>query len=358
MDGHLLSQLKEQQNPIILKAAREEADDAMHQAPLSVTSKASTPPTGDKHDYISLAPYFWPNPATANHLPYVRRDGEHNPQANAIPDHANIFKMERAVHALAIGYQLTGKEEYAARATLLLRTWFLNGDTLMHPNLEFAQAVLGQNTGRGIGILEARELPDVTDAIGMLKGSKSWTEADQRGTENWFTAYFDWLTQSPHGHDEANSKNNHGSWYDVQTVGIALFLGKTNEAREILLAAKTKRIATQIEPDGQQPLEQARTKSFDYCIFNLEALMRLADLGERVGVDLWKYEAPNGASIRVALDYLLSFTTARRHGHIKISMGSNPIHCASPSFGAPSTTTIRSILLPAKKCTAGAISKP
>lgn len=63
-----------------------------------------------------LAPSLWPNPAMANHLPYVRRNGEHNPQANAIPDHANIFKRERAVHALAIGYQLTGKEKYAARA--------------------------------------------------------------------------------------------------------------------------------------------------------------------------------------------------------------------------------------------------
>jgi hypothetical protein len=65
----------------------------MHAGPFAVTSKSQTPPSGDKHDYMSLARYFWPNPATANHLPYVQRDGQSNPQIDAVPDHANLFKM-------------------------------------------------------------------------------------------------------------------------------------------------------------------------------------------------------------------------------------------------------------------------
>ncbi len=313
MDGKWLLQLKEQQDSPIVKAARSEGDAAMHAGPFTVTSKSLTPPSGDKHDYMSLAPYFWPNPATANHLPYVRRDGESNPQVKSIPDHTDIFKMEEAVHSLALGFALTGHEEYAARATLLIRTWFLDPTTRMNPNLQFAQAVLGVNDGRGTGILDARGLPDVTDAIAMLQGSKSWTPADETAIRSWFSDYYNWLTTSENGLYEAKAKNNHGSWYDFQAVGIALFLGKQGDARAMLMESRTKRIALQIEADGKQPLELSRTKSFSYCVFNLEALTRLAEFGERVGVNLWNYQAPNGGSIRAALDYLVPFALKTQH---------------------------------------------
>jgi hypothetical protein len=307
LNGLVLLQLKGQPNSPIVQAVRAEADAAMHQGPFTVTSKSQIPPSGDKHDYMSMAPYFWPNPATVNHLPYVRRDGEHNPEIDSITDHANIFKMEKAVHALALGYALTGQEDYAARATLLLRTWFLTPETRMNPHLKFAQAVLGVNTGRGIGIIETRGLPAIIDSIAMLRGSKNWTAADEAGMQAWFGKYYEWLTTSTPGREEANAKNNHGSWYAVQSVDIALFLGKQSEARSMLEEVKTERIGGQIEPDGKQPLELARTRAFGYSVFNLQALMQLADFGEQAGVDLWNYQAPNGGSIRAALGYLIPF---------------------------------------------------
>jgi hypothetical protein len=313
VDGQLLFQLSEQPNSPLTKKAVSEADSAMHAGPFTVTAKSQLPPSGDKHDYMSLAPYFWPNPATPDHLPYVRRDGEHNPQVNAVPDHADIFKMEDAVHALALGFELTKKEEYAARATLLIRTWFIDPQTRMNPNLQFAQAVLGVNDGRGTGILEARGLPFVTDAVAMLRGSRSWTHADDSSVERWFSDYYQWLTTSKNGRDEAKATNNHGSWYDFQAAGIALFLGKQGEARAILMDVRAKRIAMQIDAEGKQPLELARTKSFSYCVFNLDALTRLAEMGSRVGVDIWKYQSPNGGSIRAALDFLMPFALNGDH---------------------------------------------
>ena len=49
--------------------------------PGSVMEKLNTPPSGDKHDYMSLAPYFWPNPDTKDGLPYIRKDGKTNPDS-------------------------------------------------------------------------------------------------------------------------------------------------------------------------------------------------------------------------------------------------------------------------------------
>lgn len=85
-----------------LKKLEADARRAMQQSPLSVVTKAVTPPSGDKHDYLSQAPYFWPNPNTADGLPYIRRDGERNPELDKITDHRALDQMIRSVHTLAL----------------------------------------------------------------------------------------------------------------------------------------------------------------------------------------------------------------------------------------------------------------
>src|SRR5207247_2656654 len=45
-----------------LTRLRRDAQKALSTATQSVITKDATPPSGDKHDYMSQAPYFWPNP--------------------------------------------------------------------------------------------------------------------------------------------------------------------------------------------------------------------------------------------------------------------------------------------------------
>ncbi|HEX7498725.1 MAG TPA: hypothetical protein VF524_00315, partial [Polyangia bacterium] len=41
----------------------DDARKALAEKPFSVTEKTALPPSGDRHDYLSLAPYAWPDPS-------------------------------------------------------------------------------------------------------------------------------------------------------------------------------------------------------------------------------------------------------------------------------------------------------
>ena len=289
-----------------------EARTALLAGPFSIAAKQQTPPSGDKHDYMSQAPYFWPDTKSPNGLPYIRRDGERNPEINKIADHRTLDVLENTVETLALAYYFTGDETYAAKAAELLRAFFLDRATRMNANLQYAQFIPGVNTGRGIGLIETRGLTRVVDAIGLLQGSRSFTNEDQRALQDWFGDFLQWMLESKNGREESAARNNHGTYYDVQVVSFALFLGKTDLARQTLEAAKQKRIAVQIEPDGRQPLELARTRAWGYSNGNLAGLMQLATLGERVNVDLWHFQTRDGRNIRKALDFLTPIALGER----------------------------------------------
>jgi hypothetical protein len=288
-------------------ALKADAAKALTVERFSVVDKGVTPPSGDKHDYMSQAPYFWPDPSKPGGVPYMRKDGERNPEINSITDHRAIDGLVASTGTLALAYYFGGDERYATKAAALVRAYFLEPATRMNPNLEYAQFIPGVNTGRGIGLIETRAFTRVVDAIGLIEGSRAWTPEDDRGVKQWFAEFLRWMQESQHGKDESAAKNNHGTFYDVQIVSYALFLDRQPLAREVLERAKQKRIAAQIEPDGTMPLELARTNAWSYSAMNLDGLIELAALGDHAAVDLWHFETADGRSIRKAILYLVPF---------------------------------------------------
>ncbi|GAB3904558.1 alginate lyase family protein [Mucilaginibacter boryungensis] len=282
------------------------ADEHLADKPASVMEKSLTPPNGSKHDYMSMAPYFWPDPSKADGLPYIRKDGQRNPEIKKIIDHALLSDLETRCKYLSLAYYFTHDEKYAVKTNDLLKVWFIDADTRMNPNLNYAQAVRGVNDGRGIGIIETRALANLADWMGLLAGSKSFPAQNLAAIKDWYKQYLNWMTTSKNGKDEHNAKNNHGTHYDVQEITFALFTGNNELAKQVLNAAK-KRIDLQIEPNGEQKLELERTNALGYSTMNLDGWVNMAMLGDRAGVDLWNYTSTDGRSIKKAIDWLMPY---------------------------------------------------
>ncbi|MFG2582939.1 alginate lyase family protein [Streptomyces malaysiensis] len=291
------------------------ADRWMEQGPWTVTDKDQVPPSGDKHDYFSQAPYWWPSrPKTEDNpygCPYVQKDGQRNPDVDKMTDRPEVGKVFESAYELSLAWYYTGERAYAEHAADILRTWFVTPATRMNPNLDHAQFIPCQYDGRSIGIIDfSQAFTSLLDAAALLDtGAPGWSKSDHEGFRTWHEQFLDWLVNSDFGKEEGAAQNNHGTFYDMQIAAIATAVGDRDLARQVLRDARAKRIDTQIAADGTQPQELARTRSFHYSTFNLVAYTRMAAIGEHIGVDLWHYTGPGGANLFKAVDVLLPAAT-------------------------------------------------
>lgn len=297
---------------------KRQADKDLAQPLMSVTEKGLLPPGGSRHDYLSLSAYWWPDPQHPDDR-WIRRDGEINPASkNNQSDGVRLAAFTSRVQVLTLAWYFSGEPKYADKAIALLRHWFLDPASKMNPTLNFAQGVPGVAAGRSSGILDGRYFATrVVDSLILLRAASGWRKEDEQGMQSWMQEYLTWLENSKAGKREARAANNHGNWYSVQLAGIAWYLQKTPIITQQVRATRA-RMQQQISADGSQPLELARTRSFHYSYFNLQALVALAVLAERSGAgDLWRSDAndPSGTKkvgILTALDFMAQWTDSTR----------------------------------------------
>jgi len=293
------------------KVLIKDADKALQFGPVSVMEKKNDPPSGDKHDYMSLAPYFWPDPNKPGGLPYIRKDGETNPEVKAYKDKEYQPLLCSNVQTLALAYYFSGEKVYAQHAAKLLQVWFLDTATRMNPNLNFGQAIKGVNTGRAAGLIDTRHYVKVIDAIGLLQDSKYWTVNDQKGMQKWFADFLEWMQTSKNGKDEMKAENNHGAWYDAQRLSMALFTENKELAKKIVLNA-VDRLDKQMDNEGKFPKEMERTISLHYTTFAMEAFFLIADMADKTGIDLWSMQTPSGKSLKKGFEALRPYISKEK----------------------------------------------
>lgn len=275
------------------------------QAPQTITAFPAARSSGGLHDFFSEGDYWWPDPAHPGG-PYIQRDGMTNPD-NFVEHRRAMLRLSVQVPELVAAWKLTGDKRYADHAAAHLRAWFIDPATRLNPNLQYAQAIFGRSTGRGIGIIDTVHLVEVARAIEVLETGDALTRADQARITQWFTDYLKWITESKNGHDERDAKNNHGSCWLLQVAAFAHLTGN----QELLAYArerfKTVLLPTQLAGDGSLPLELKRTKPYAYALFDLEALATLCEILSTPADNLWTYAMPDGRSMAKAMAWMFPY---------------------------------------------------
>lgn len=295
--------IKKQAEEVLKKQVISEAEWALKQQPITVTASFSPRSAGGKHDFYSEGDYWWPNPQDPNG-PYIQKDGLTNPD-NFVDHRFAMIRFSKIIGSLASAYKITGNEKYVKQAIIHLKAWFVNKETLMNPNLQYAQAIKGLFTGRGIGIIDTIHLMDV--AQGILVIQNKIDAADLSSIKNWFNEYLKWLMSHPNGKAEMDAKNNHGTCFTMQLASFAKLTNNQELLNFCINRYKTVLLPTQMADNGSFPLEMARTKPYGYSIFNLDAMSTLCQILSTPKDNLWKFETADGKSIRKGISFLYPF---------------------------------------------------
>ena len=307
--------IKDDNNPVLrgmLNQLIALADSFLIKSPSSVMDKEKLPPSGNKHDFLSLAPFWWRDHTKKDLMPYVYRDGKLNPEVYLVPDRNNIHDLIHRTKILSVAYHFTNNISNASKATELLQVWFINNDTRMNPNLQYSEVISGKNNGTASGIITTSLFSEILESIQLIQNSSAWSVQDHKEMESWFEKYLEWLLNSEFGKREQKRLNNHGTWFDFQVSSIELLLNKTEIAIAILERNIEKAIGTKINQDGSQPYEIERSKSLDYHIYNLQAFFNLAKVGDNLGIDLWHHDSSEGSGLKRAIDYLLPYVLEKQ----------------------------------------------
>ena len=288
--------------PRIMKAAAA----ALKQEPVTITAFPARLSEGGLNDFYSNGDYWWPDPSKPNGLPYLKRDGETNPD-NFIAHRLAVKTLRDSVAALAAAYQITGDERYVTKSAELLRVFFLDAKTRMNPNLNFAQAVPGVSPGRGIGIIDTLHIIEIPAAVKVMEKSKAFPTELATGLRQWFRELAGWMVTSKNGKEEAAAKNNHSVAFHLQLAVFADFIGDKAKLDLCRRQFKEVFVAKQMAPDGGFPLELARTKPYGYSIFQLDNMTMLCQVLSTRADNLWNFELPDGRGIRQAVAFMYPF---------------------------------------------------
>lgn len=270
-----------------------------------VVDKQYVPESGTKNDYVSIARY-WHIDSTGAQTIY--KDGKSTPLIENF-DRPKLADMSSAVYTLALSYFFSDDEKYAKKATDLIKSWFLDPNTRMRPNMNFTQIRLGvPDTGGGgtQGIIDANDFIHLIESLSLLYNSHHWTYEDHIAMKEWFYEFSVWIIKNYN--PDAFESTNVSTWMDVQRAIYFLF----TENKEYLNSSShilpvSDKIEMQFTPEGTLPNEKSRVRSQHYVYFNLRAYMNLALIRKnRTGIDRdWPVLASGG--LRPALETLLLY---------------------------------------------------
>lgn len=277
--------------------AKARAEKALGQEHVTVTRKGP-----GRHEYWTDAPYRgWSKVDGGKDT----RDGQINPKADR-GDYYAAIALENAVRDLGIAYVFDGDEKYAKKAVGLIRTWCLDSETYMSPELTNGQSPIELFV----------TIPGMFYGAGLCHDSSVWNDGE-------WDAFLDWVTQFTHSVGEREFTNNFANWQNV-LLAIAALLREDGHALQDAFERWRAFIPDQVGEDGHLTREIGRTKALDYSTYALNAMVLTATIAARKDVDLFGYEV-DGKSLEKVLDY---------HAPYVVNLDSWPYEQIAPFKGA------------------------
>lgn len=290
----------------VLQRARDARQKMLQTPPENIVSrKIICAPSGDPHDYTSFGPYWWPDPAKPDGLPYIRRDGLVNPAA-ARNDFHTLSRLRERLNQLALLSRYDQDGQAARHGGELIRVFFLNPETRMNPHMTYAQGIPGRVPGRELGCIDGYILVEIVHAAEILQRGNALSTSDYLALRQWFGAYGTWLDSAPMRKALGQSSANIGLAYQVQKICFFRFAGNQEMARQAVQDFQAALIGA-VAPDGRLPHEMTRTKSFDYTCYALHIILDGAAECRKLGIDLFSNGQPAGNAIRRAVAFAASF---------------------------------------------------
>lgn len=296
---------KEYVEDVLNRGILERATLNIQEEPVTITSFIAERSAGDVNDFYSEGDYWWPDSLNLDG-PYIRRDGETNPDNFVAHRHAMI-RFSSIVGNLTSAYLLTKDKKYVEAVMKHVCAWFINEETLMRPSLQYAQAIKGIATGRGIGIIDTVHLMEVAQSLLQLEKAGVLSEEDINGSKKWFSDYLKWMSTHPYGIDEMNAKNNHGTCWVMQAAVFARYVDNKDMIRFCSDRYKEVLLPNQMAEDGSFPRETARTKPYGYSLFNLDAMATICQTLSTTTDNLWIFSVDNTKNMLKGIDFIFPY---------------------------------------------------
>lgn len=273
--------------------------------PITVTDAFCERSSGGGHDYYSEGDYWWPDPKNPKG-PYIQKDGQTNP--DNFSDHRKaMVRMSEMVATLTSAWILTREQVYADKVLEHLNAWFVDESTMMNPQMLYAQAIWGKETGRGIGLIDAYHFVEVAQSIKVLSENNALPEQQIVKIKNWFSQFLTWMTTHEYGISEMNWPNNHGTCWAATASSMAVLTENTEIIQLCINRFKTILLPNQMAVDGSLPRELKRTKPFGYSLFNIDAFCNLAQILSTDEDNLFEYETEDGKSLKKGIEFIYPF---------------------------------------------------
>ena len=270
--------------------------------PVSLTASSCDRSLGTINDFYSEGDYWWPNPLSPD-SPYVKKDGLTNPEN--FKDHRVAMRnMSIYIATLTAAYRITLDQKYAKQAVKHLTAWFIDKETRMNPNMNYAQAIKGICPGRGVGLIDGIHLVEPARAVSVLKNYNGIDDSTLKSIKSWFSEFILWMTNHEYGIDERERKNNHGSAWVMQLAEFSRLTENEEMLQYCRERFKNVLLPNQMAGDGSFPMELERTKPYGYSLFNTDILSILCQIASTPDDNLWTFKLSDGRGMELGIKYI------------------------------------------------------